>query len=146
MVLHWGHSIALFYTCFVCALVVVVVQSRTFDNSLVTEDYYARDLNYQQEFERRSNSASLGAGPQVKCIPAAACRLQLPSTLSRYASGNVLLYRPSTKLHDRQLPLTLDGSGGMDLPLDGLPAGYYRVIVEWSAAGTDYYDELDLYH
>jgi hypothetical protein len=145
MALNWGQSIALFYSFFVCVLIIVVIQSRTFDNSLVTEDYYARDINYQQEYDRRSNSARLGAGPQVRC-ESGDCRLSFPAKLAERASGNVQIYRPSSKRHDRRLSLRLDEAGAMDLPLNGLPRGYYRVIVEWSAAGTDYYDELDLYH
>jgi nitrogen fixation protein FixH len=141
MAFHWGHGIALFYSFFVCVLVIVVIQSRTFDNSLVTENYYARDINYQQEYDRRSNSAGLGAGPQVQ-----ASRLTFPDDLSSRVSGSVLIYRPSTKRHDRRLSLELDEAGGMDLPLAGLPGGYYQVIVEWSAGGVEYYDELDLYN
>jgi len=59
MKFHWGHGIFLFYVVFVASLVTVVIKSRQFDNSLVTEEYYARDLNYQQEYDRRMNSKSL---------------------------------------------------------------------------------------
>lgn len=146
MKFHWGHGIAVFYTFFALTLVVVVIKSRGFDNSLVTEDYYARDINYQQEYDRRSNSKQLGgAGPQVQCV-SGDCRLSFPASLEKQVHGSVLIYRPSSKQHDRRLPLELDDSGEMALPLAGLPPGRYQAILEWSAGGTDYYDELDLYH
>ena len=140
MTIHFGHSIALFYFFFVCTLIVVVVKSLAFDNSLVTEAYYQRDINYQQEYDRRSNSLRLAESPHIEKN-----RLHIPADLAADAQGTVLLYRPSSSRHDRELPLQLDASGGMDLPVTGLPAGRYVAIIEWEAAGRKYYDELDLY-
>ena len=140
MTIHFGHGIALFYSFFVCTLIVVVVKSLDFDNSLVTEAYYQRDINYQQEYDRRSNSRNL-----TEPLRLDRNRLEFPRELAGNAQGTVLLYRPSSSRHDRQVPLTLDATGGMDLPVAGLPAGRYVAIVEWEAAGRKFYDELDLY-
>ncbi len=146
MALHWGHGIAIFYSFFVCTVVIVLVKSTGFDNSLVTEQYYARDINYQQEFDRRSNSQQLGeAGPRVDCT-AGVCRLSFLPEMAPDVSGSLLLYRASSQRFDRTLALKLDTAGGMDLPLTGLPPGRYQAILEWSAGGTRYYDELDMYH
>ena len=140
MTIHFGHGIALFYSFFVCTLIVVVVKSLAFDNSLVTEAYYQRDINYQQEYDRRSNSLRLAESPRIEKN-----RLHFPAELAADARGTVLLYRPSSSRHDREIALTLDATGGMDLPVTGLPAGRYVAIIEWEAAGRKYYDELDLY-
>ena len=140
MTIHFGHSIALFYFFFVCTLIVVVVKSLAFDNSLVTEAYYQRDINYQQEYDRRSNSHNLAQPLRLDRN-----RLEFPRALAADARGTVLLYRPSSSRHDREVALTLDATGGMDLPVTGLPAGRYVAIIEWEAAGRKYYDELDLY-
>ena len=139
MTIHWGHGIALFYSFFVCTLVVVVIKSLGFDNSLVTEAYYQRDINYQQEYERRSNSRTLAEPLRLERH-----RLEFPAYLADDAKGTLLLYRPSSKLHDRTVRLDLDAEGGMDLPVAGLPTGRYVAIVEWEAAGRKYYDELEL--
>ncbi|PPK87600.1 FixH protein [Neolewinella xylanilytica] len=139
MTIHWGHGIALFYSFFVCTLVVVVIKSMGFDNSLVTEAYYQRDINYQQEYERRSNSRTLAEPLRLEHH-----RLEFPDYLAPEATGTLLLYRPSSKRYDRTVRLDLDAEGGMDLPVAGLPGGRYVAIVEWEAAGRKYYDELDL--
>ena len=143
MKFHWGHGIAAFYTLFVLTLIFVVVRSTGFDNSLVAEDYYRRDLNYQQEYERRSNSLSLPVGLRLE-HSADTVRLAFPSVLAPSVTGNLHLYRPSSQRYDRKLPLRLDDSGQMEVPLQGLPPGRYVAIVEWTAGETDYYDELDL--
>ncbi|MBC6995743.1 FixH family protein [Neolewinella lacunae] len=143
MKLHWGHGIFLFYAFFVSTLVIVVVKSRNFDNSLVYEDYYARDINYQQEFDRRQNSRGLTEGLRLDHT-ADGPALQFPAAPAGAIEGSVLLYRPSSKTNDRRAALAVAADGRMPLNVAGLPLGRYRVIVEWKKAGVGYYDELDL--
>jgi nitrogen fixation protein FixH len=143
MKFHWGHGIAVFYTLFVLTLIIVVVKSRTFDNSLVTEEYYARDINYQQEYDRRQNSSDLQKGVRLEKI-ADQYRVVFPEGLATSTKGTLLFYRPSSKLHDRLVKIRVDEAGGMTLSLTGLEPGQYRAILEWSAAGKDYWDEFTL--
>lgn len=143
MKFHWGHGIFVFYVFFVATLVVVVIKSRTFDNSLVDENYYARDINYQQEYDRRFNSNSL-AEPLRIVTADGGYALRFPKSGPGKVTGSVHLYRPSTKEDDRRLPLMVLDDGTMPLPLTGMNPGRYAAIVEWSAGGVDYYDELDL--
>lgn len=138
---HWGHGIFVFYTVFVASLIVVVVKSRTFDNSLVDENYYARDINYQQEYDRRRNSYALTDPVRIERTEAGYA-LQFPA--GKIVSGTLHLYRPSSRLNDRLVDLKVDANGVMQLPLDGMLPGRYEAIVEWSASDVDYYDELDL--
>ncbi|MEO0731345.1 MAG: FixH family protein, partial [Bacteroidota bacterium] len=92
MKFHWGHGIFLFYLFFVGTLVMVVIKSTTFDNSLVTEEYYARDINYQQEFDRRQNSAQL---PTKLALREEGARKSLvfPTEVGVDISGTVHFYR-----------------------------------------------------
>ena len=143
MKFNWGHGIFLFYVFFVSTLVVVVIKSRTFDNSLVDENYYARDINYQQEFDRRLNSNKL-AVPLRMVTNDGGYVLQFPTRGAGRVAGTVHLYRPSSSNDDRWLPLAVGEDGAMLLPLKGMNPGHYSAIVEWSSGGVDYYDELDL--
>lgn len=143
MKFHWGHGIFTFYAFFVATLIIVVVKSRTFDNSLVYENYYARDINYQQEYDRRLNSNSL-SDPLRMVASDNGYALRFPPSITGKVAGTVHLYRPSTKNDDRRLPLMVLDDGTMELPLKGMNPGRYSAIVEWSAGGVEYYDELDL--
>ncbi|WP_020570119.1 FixH family protein [Neolewinella persica] len=143
MKFHWGHGIAVFYSFFVLTLIFVVIKSRTFDNSLVTEEYYAHDINYQQEYDRRQNSSDLAQGVRLEKT-ADNYRVVFPEALAPSAKGTLLFYRPSSKLHDRLVKIRIDETGGMNLSLSGLEPGRYRAILEWSAAGKDYLDEFTL--
>jgi len=143
MKFHWGHGIALFYSLFVLTLILVVVKSRTFDNSLVTEEYYNRDINYQQEYDRRQNSNDLQQPVRLEKV-ADQYRVIFPEGLATTTQGTLHFYRPSSKFHDRLVKIDVDDEGGMTLSLSGLEPGRYRAILEWSAAGNDYLDEFTL--
>lgn len=140
MKFHWGHGIFVFYTFFVLTLIVVVIKSTGFDNSLVTEEYYARDINYQQEYDRRWNSKLLA---QSVTLEPAKAGMQLHFPTKEPIQGTVHFYRPSSKDHDQQVPITVN-NGNMPLDLSKLKMGKYQLIVEWSAKGVEYFDELDL--
>ena len=144
MKFHWGHGIFLFYVVFVASLVTVVIKSRQFDNSLVTEEYYTRDLNYQQEYDRRMNSKSLAEPLSIMRVNGQ-YQLLFPKGKNEGVEGTVLLYRPSSKHDDRLLKLKVGAGGTMPLQTDGLKPGRYQAVVEWSANGIDYFDELDLH-
>ncbi len=144
MKFHWGHGIFLFYVVFVASLITVVIKSRDFDNSLVTEAYYARDLNYQQEYDRRMNSKLLDEPLSIMRVNGQ-YTLLFPKGSNQDVKGTVLLYRPSSKHDDRLLQLAVGAGGTMPLRVDGLKPGRYQAVVEWSANGVDYFDELDLH-
>lgn len=144
MKFHWGHGIFLFYVVFVATLVTVVIKSRQFDNSLVTEEYYARDLNYQQEYDRRMNSSALTEPLSIMRVDGK-YQLLFPKGKNQDVEGTVLLYRPSSKHDDRLVKLSVGAGGTMQLPTSGLKPGRYQAVVEWSANGVDYFDELDLH-
>jgi hypothetical protein len=59
MKLNWGTSIAIFYILFAATMVGMVIKSKTYDHSLVTDDYYAKDLAYQQHYDKLANAKAL---------------------------------------------------------------------------------------
>lgn len=145
MKFNWGTGIFLFYSIFALSLVVVVIQSRTFDNSLVFEDYYAKDITYQQTINRRNNSQALSQPLSLE-VKAAFCQLNFPAELLQGPfNGTVHLYRPSSKKYDQTYPIAANAAGEMFIPTEGLTDGYYKALVNWSANGVDYYDEFPIY-
>ena len=109
----------------------------------MTEEYYARDINYQQEYDRRQNSNDLQKGVRLEKI-ADQYRVVFPEGRATSTKGTLLFYRPSSKLHDRLVKIKVDEAGGMTLSLAGLEPGQYRAILELSAAGKVYWDEFTL--
>jgi hypothetical protein len=59
----------------------------------------------------------------------------------RRATGTVTWYRPSDATFDRSVPLTVDAEGVQRLETTGLPAGLWRVKVEWAVDDVAFYFE-----
>lgn len=140
MTFNWGHGIALFYVIFVGTLLTVLIKSFSVDHSLVVEDYYAKDLAYQSQYDKSVNSIKSdnlnvnydsGNGQIVFEIEDAS-----PAT------GSIQFYRASDKTKDFIVPIS---SNNMDIPVSHLSAGKWRVKVDWTIDGKAYYQEKDFY-
>ena len=60
MKINWGTGIFIFYSLFVGALVFQLVKSFQYDNSLVVENYYEKDLNYQEQYNKIQKQPFVG--------------------------------------------------------------------------------------
>ena len=145
MKFHWGHGIALFYGIFALALILVVIKSTSFDNSLVFDDYYAQDIRYQETIDRRANSKSLEQ--PVLLMQEGSCHyLVFPvNELSGKVSGQIQFYRASSNRYDRFQEIELEEEGRICLNSEDLIGGFWQLKVNWTSAGVDYLDEFDLY-
>ena len=59
-------------------------------------------------------------------------------------AGRIVFYRPADSAADRSRVLALDADGRQQLRLDDLEPGPWRLQVQWTAAGLDYYHEYQL--
>lgn len=144
MKFNWGTGIFIFYTVFALSLVVVVVKSTQYDNSLVTKDYYAKDITYQRTIDAKRNSSLLNQAVDMAITPGN-CQLSFPlAEVDGPISGTLHFYRPSSSKYDRIVKLKTDGGGRMLVGTEELHPGYYQAIVEWSAGDKHYYDEFPL--
>ncbi|MEM6396252.1 MAG: FixH family protein [Bacteroidota bacterium] len=146
MKFHWGHGIALFYCIFAGGMFFALFKSFSFDNSLVVDNYYEEDINYQQMRNRKANSRSL---PQAVFIEKMEGKryLVLPiDDLHGEPQGKVQLYRPESQKYDQFYELVLDRQGKFHIPTQNLLTGRWKLKLKWSCNKIDYYDEFDFYH
>jgi hypothetical protein len=57
------------------------------------------------------------------------------------ARGEVLAYRPDDRARDFTLPVGLDSTGRMLIPKGRLAPGMWRIKVNWSMGGKEFYHE-----
>ncbi|MEZ4984250.1 MAG: FixH family protein [Saprospiraceae bacterium] len=139
---NWGTGIFLTYTIFALALFFTVYKSTQYDNSLVVDDYYAKDLAYQEQYDRLQNSALLPE--KVKLGWASAEKkvtLDFPDDLAANVAGTAFFYRPDNKSLDWSVPLRVDAEGLQTIDLSKSPAGRWKLQCAWEADGKTYFDE-----
>ena len=141
MKFNWGTGIALFYTLFVLVLVFAVIKSTGVDHSLVTEDYYQKDLEYQSQIDREVNTQALEEDLKITFSdPERTIRLQFPGNLGD-VKGTALFFRPSNKALDFEVPIQPNDTGQQLIPTKGMLPGLWKVKVNWNAGGKEYYKE-----
>ena len=134
---NWGHGIALFITFFVLTLVMVVIESRKVDHSLVYDDYYAHDIAFEKEYHERE--AGMSSNVTVTYRPAEKS-VQLLFD-QEDVTGKVHFYRPSNKALDFEKRIEVDGEKVMNVATNELMPGKWRVKINWEAKGQKFYKE-----
>ena len=139
MKLNWGTSIAIIYSLFAITMVGFVIKSKSIDHALVVEDYYAKDLAYQSQYDKLTNSQALANDLKINKL-AKGVQLIFPSELQS-VSGDILFYRADDKSKDFSLKIVPDGQGQQFVPTDQLTPGRWQLKVDWKAGGKPFYKE-----
>ncbi|MFK7806257.1 MAG: FixH family protein [Saprospiraceae bacterium] len=143
MKLNWGTGIAIFYISFMAIMIFMVMKTTTYDNSLVVDNYYEKDLQYQSHFEKKANNQDLA---QKVVFDFSAVEktidLQFPKTLNSI-SGSVRLYNPISKFGDVDKLVKVDSNNTMSIPLDKLKPGRWKVLLDWKDSQKAYYTETE---
>jgi nitrogen fixation protein FixH len=137
---HWGHGIALFYIVFVIAVITVLIKSFSVDHSLVVDDYYAHDIAYQKEYDKRSKQLK---EDNIQIDYSADDRLiKLVFNNQSLVKGKIYMYRPSNKKQDFEIEVV---DTQMLIPTHELEGGVWKIKVDWSSGGESFYHIKQLY-
>ncbi|GAB5465706.1 MAG: hypothetical protein Kapaf2KO_11420 [Candidatus Kapaibacteriales bacterium] len=145
----WGYGIAAVYTLFALGILSLVFYSRTVNVDLVDENYYEKDLAYQNIIDRTAAAKTLEQDIKVSQT-AENIIVSFPELTevpySEY-SGNFRLLRPSEKDFDIVKDIALQRDGAISIPKERLPKGKWVAQVEWDAgAGKYYFEESFMMH
>ena len=141
MKLNWGFGIAVFYSLFVIVMVAMVFYSKTFDNSLVVDNYYEQDLGYQQHINKLQNSQQLQKDLEiVEDKSQKTVNFQFPQGFGQLG-GKIQFYRADDKSKDFSLKVSTDEKGIQSVPANALLPGRWTVKVDWEGDGKPFYKE-----
>lgn len=136
--MNWGKGILLTIILFVAFIMTLVVISvKQDDIHLVTENYYEKEIKYQEQIEREKSAAQLSREVLVFDNATKSILLDLPIG----AKGEIQLFRPSDARLDQLVPLEIKEAGKTSISLSELKAGYWRVKLTWVENGVEYYEE-----
>ena len=139
----WPYGIAVFYGIFVLLLLIFVLYTMFNNIDLVSDEYYAEDLAYQQQIDRQTRSKNLKTGLNwVYNEPSKQVKLIFPSNFSPdKISGKIIFFRPSDAKLDRTVRIAPDKSGNQTVDVSFLKTGIWRIKIFWNVVSTDYYEE-----
>jgi hypothetical protein len=142
MKISWGKGLtaAIIFFMLVTILLVAISMNTKFD--LVTDNYYEKDLKYQQVIDKIESSNALESKVELVNHPGAIEIIFPP--LEKNITGEVLFYRPSDASKDLTLPISSIPGNRMMISSAHLQKGFWKVKINWATAEGEYYFEESL--
>ncbi len=138
---NWGTGILIAIIIFMAITVTTVIFLMNQKVDLVTDNYYAKEIKYQQQIDRMNRTNELGDGVAINS-ETNYVRIVFPkSSNEKNIKGTIQFYRPSDSAKDFTLPLILDSSYQQLVPAKILEKGYWRIKLDWTQDSLDYYKE-----
>lgn len=137
MKISWGKGILFAIIFFMLATVFMVYISMETKFDLVTDNYYEKELKYQQVIDKVERTNMLDkkikiASDQENVI------INFPD---QNVKGEVQFYRPSDSSKDFFVEIIPDEKGEQTIPVNNLQKGMWKVKIEWEMNNQNYFNE-----
>ncbi len=144
MKFHWGHGIliALLLIVVTFSTALVLSFSDEKNHELVTEDYYAKELAFQEQIDRSDNAKKAGYS-LVTEQNEGGLSVSITGLKAAGVNGTAKLMRPSDEALDLTVPLSTDGA--CLFKAIELKRGKYALTVSWEENDTSYLLEKQVF-
>lgn len=145
MKFNWGHGIVLVIITGVIGFLSLVFITTRERIDMVTEDYYPKELKYDDQIAKIKNYNSLNK--KVKVELGDELNILFPNDIADHdkISGIVHIYRPSDKDLDIEQEIKLNHNYQLSIEKSVLRSGKYELIIEWEANGQPYLTKEIIY-
>jgi hypothetical protein len=144
MKFNWGVKITAVYIIFVMGIMYLVIQSSRQSVDLVTPDYYAEEIGYQEKINQTRRAEALSA-PIQHSLSGASLEIRFPAEFEgKEIDGTVLLYYPADSKKDLTVPIRT-AANKMTLTIPDKSSGMHILQVSWKSGGESYYFEEPLF-
>lgn len=140
MKINWGTGLVIgmiLFIAFILFMVITMSTDEKYSYDLVTEEYYKKELAYQEEIDAEENLSDFSekiTGTKV----ANGWQISFPEEIeTSKVEGTVFLYRPSNKQLDFDLPIELSGSNLL-IPDERLLDGRWNITIDWKYDSKKY--------
>lgn len=111
------------------------------DVSLVTKDYYAKEIKYQEQIDKMKRTKELPEPLDIN-LEASAIKFSFPKLFKpNEVKGTIQFYRPSDKSKDFAVNVSLDSSYVQSINTVNLQKGLWKIQIDWNAKGNTYFNE-----
>ena len=143
MKLNWGHYIAISFIAFVVLILSMVYRSYQHKNDLVAEDYYAKEIKFQDIIDKKARTAALPI--DIKWESKEGGILIKYPEMDSPISGEILMFRPSDKNKDILFEIAPNESGEQFIRDESFINGKYIIQIDWKSGGEEYFSEGSAY-
>ena len=125
------------FIAFILYFVVLSTRDPASNHDLVTEDYYRKELKYQEDLDAARNLEEIEGGVTAR-ITDKGLEIVFPEIMDpEKIIGTVSLYRPSNKQLDFETPIQVSNKQLL-IPKSRLLDGRWDIRVYWTYEGKPY--------
>jgi len=140
MKFNWGYKITVFYLVFIAGIMYLVIQSSRQKMDLVTPDYYAQELKYQDKIDQSKRANGLSEQIRYQ-FSESGILINFPKEFQgKNITGNIELYYPADEKKDVLANVQTDQNQFL-LAIPDKRSGMHILKVNWEVAGVRYYFE-----
>jgi len=144
MKISWGYRVMFLYVGFAGLIIYFVTRSMNEKVDLVTPDYYAQELKFQDKIESINRNNELTSALSIDYSDAGII-ITYPSDLqNKTITGAINIFRPSDKSKDQTIEITPDKEMKQTINTTSLSKGMYRIKVDYEVNGAGYYSEKQI--
>jgi nitrogen fixation protein FixH len=140
MNINWGTGITIAMGSFMLMILSFVVAAWRENIDLVSADYYAQELQYQERMEQMGRARAADAKIEFT-MQADRVQVQLPEGVQK---GEMHFFRPSNAKYDFVQPIAANAQGKQVVQDTRLIAGLWKVKTTWEQRGERYYNETSI--
>jgi hypothetical protein len=143
--INWGWKIAIFYSSFVLGMLFLVYKTSTVKTELVTKDYYAQELVYQDELDAKNRAQALHNKLSLSKT-AEQIVLSFPQEFNSNSAfeGKVKFYCAADSKRDKEFKIDNLDNGIFSVPITEVKEGRYTMKVSWSKDGVLYLQDFKI--
>lgn len=141
----WPIGIIIVYALFALGLLGFWYFSSLNQVEMVTENYYEKTLQYEDQITKERNTDNLKQKPIFNYTKSNhLIILKMPDEFSgKSIKGDILFFRPSDAQKDRRVNLQFDKDGKQFISVKELSPGKWKAQLEWyDGAKSFYYEEI----
>lgn len=139
--MNFGGKIVVLYLGFVALILTLVFMSYGQKIELVSTDYYAQEINFQQKINATNNEKSLSGSSITHSINGNSIILKIDSVLlSNDFKGMITFFRPSDSDQDVHLKMNFVNNEQI-IDAKNLIHGAYKLQLSWESNQKNYFKE-----
>jgi len=141
--MNWGYKILIVYAAFVAGILFLVFKSSNQKMDLVTTDYYAKELKYQEKIDETDRVNALSE-PVTYEVSNNELVISFPKDFSgKKIQGEAMLYCPSDEDKDVRQKFDVQESL-LVVPIPSIKTNEYELHLSWESGGLKYYFETKI--
>jgi hypothetical protein len=141
--MSWGYRIAILTGSFVLFMTAMVISAFRQNFDLVTEDYYGRELVFQQQIDKQQNQSTLTT-EFTYVVNDSMVSVIFPDELKgQKIVGKMLFFRPSDAKKDLLIDIELK-DGVQNFSKELFSPGMYKLQIDYETSTKKYFEEKQI--